>query len=44
MGVQKLLTLRLKSVSYGGKNIGKEFTFDITVGSITKRIRRDMVL
>lgn len=42
MGVQKLLTLRLKSVSYGGKNIGKEFTFDITIGSITKRIRRDV--
>jgi hypothetical protein len=42
MGAQKQLTLKLKSVSYEGKTIGREFTFEITVGSVTKRIRRDV--
>lgn len=42
MGAQKQLTLKLKSVSYGGKSIGREFTFEITARSVTKKIRRDV--
>jgi hypothetical protein len=42
MSAQKQLTLKLKSVSYGGKSIGREFTFEITAGSVTKKIRRDV--
>ena len=42
MSVQKVLTLKLKSVSYGGEPIGQEFTFEITVGTATKKIRKNI--
>jgi hypothetical protein len=39
---QKVLTLKLKSISYYGETIGQEFTFEITVGSVTKKIRKNV--
>ena len=39
---QKVLTLKLKSISYSRETIGQEFTFEITVGSVTKKIKKNV--